>query len=354
MSIREIKSVSGQMPFQVELAWEGGPSPIDLKTFERRECPPMPDGVVLVQRRLEQIYAELKWPSRVSKVAVFTEVVGGRGDISAAAKVIRLLQRLDPSLQFYWMVSGSAYLVPGFLTGLDASKVRIQYGPCRTDNPFQADILINGPVKPNLGTKYIENRYNFKLSGPRFNFLENASEPNSRTLVFIAHKIAKESTDFLKVFEKVQDYLIPAEPDVNDGIIMGVRPGTGIFLDDSRSHAPLSRGDCCPSYLLELEDAQLKKDLTQAVPDYDRHSLNMGYAHLNRSRMHFVDFVCIQEREKDVTVVLNQKGYLTEVSTQQFHEEVFDPRRLSRLAHWGYQKVVEKEPRRLSILRQRL
>lgn len=344
VTLSAIKSISGQAPLQVELNWDGVPSPIDLQTFQDfSKCPPMPDGIAIAQRQIEQIYTELPWPSRINKVAVFTDVCGGRGDISAAAKVIGLMQRMDSSLQFYWMVSAYANLVPGFLTGLDASKIRIQDGPCvPTGKPFQADILINGPVKPSFGTKYIESRYDFKLNGPRFNFLENASDPNSQIAVYIVHKIANESTDSLKVFEKVYDYLFPAESGQSGGIIMGLCPGTGIFLDDSRSCASMSRGDCCPSYLVELEDEPLKRDLMQAVPDYDSHSLNMGYAHYTYSRMHFIDFVCIQERKKDVTVVLNQKGYSYEVSTQQFHEEGFDQRRLSRLAQWGYQRVIVK------------
>lgn len=128
---------------------------------------------------------------------------------------------------------------------------------------------------------------------------------------------------------------------------MGLREGTGILLDPSRYNAPLSRKDCCPSYLLQIEDNELRQDILDAMdvsddkslPNYDLYSLNFGYAHLPCSWSRFIDIVAIHERRKDVVIVLNQWGAKDRFSTTRFTREIFTQPRCSFLEQKGFGKV---------------
>ncbi len=131
---------------------------------------------------------------------------------------------------------------------------------------------------------------------------------------------------------------------------MGLQPGSGVFLDQSRLKAPLSRGYCCPSYLPRIQDDNLRMDILEAMhvfdgqsePDYNQFSFNSGYAHHRASWGKFIDCVAIHEKNKHVVLVLNQRGEFAQLSTQEFQDQIFTPQRLAFLKQKGYGTVQLK------------
>ncbi len=84
------------------------------------------DALFILHRGIEREYLPLAWPSHMQEVLVFTEVVGGLGDIAAAAKAIAVMQRMSPNLHFDWALPITKYCCDplSFLQCDDPSKVR--------------------------------------------------------------------------------------------------------------------------------------------------------------------------------------------------------------------------------------
>ena len=169
---------------------------------------------------------------------------------------------------------------------------------------------------------------------------------------FIACKVVRKnslSEEKNGALSKIHEYLFPTCFD-SDGICMGLVPGSGIFFDQSRLDTPLSREYCCPAPLLKIKDDSLRRDILRSLdsinkdtlPNFDLHSFNSGYAHRPSSWGKFIDFVAIQEREKHVTIVLNQHGEFDRPNTSDFSKMIFTPERLMLLKQMGYGKVMVK------------
>ena len=276
-------------------------------------------------------------------MVVITKICGGRGDIAAGAKVIQFLQNAIPSLYFNWFVQSEKYDLASFLMCKDPSKVAIWYPDKRPKEPVTADLIITGPIICTWPNSVIEEEFHVTINGPRFGFLEIAHT----TKLGVFHR-------FRQVRKKLQmgaslldrdwhKLILSSSSDrETEWLAMGLTQGTGIFIDETRLNAPRSRGYCCPNYLLELEDTELRDDLLQIlgeIPDYSKYSFNSGYAHHPRSWKRFIDFTAAHEQEKHVVIVLNQHGELNRLTTEEFREKIFTKKRLAQLIKLGYGTV---------------
>ncbi len=309
-----------------------------------------------LHRQIDSQYRALPWPVQMQKIVVLTEVKGGRGDIAAAAKAIALMQKLCPTLTFDWVLQGACpdqYDPVSVLNCKDPSKVHVRDWQSEPLEEAPGDLLLTGPVKLGWGIDYIESRIRRNIAGPAFGFMENAEALKTfdRRLpeVIVSQASAEDSIE--KIYLKLHPSIFPFKSDNSKGLLpMGVQPGTGVFLDQSRIEAPLSRGYCCPSYLPQIQDAQLRKDILEAMnvfdgvsePDYDQHSFNSGYAHHPVSWGKFIDCVAIHEKNKHTVIVLNQRGEFAHLTTQEFQDQIFTPQRLAFLKQKGYGTVLFK------------
>ena len=287
--------------------------------------------------QIDSQYRALPWPAQMQKIVVLTEVKGGRGDIAAAAKAIALMQKLCSTLTFDWVLQGARpdqYDPMSFLNCDDPSKVRIRYWLSKPPEEAPGDLLLTGPVKLGWGVDYIESRIRRNVAGPAFGFMENAEAlrtfDQSLPATIVRQANAEDSND--KIYQELHPLIFPCKSDNSESLLpMGVQPGTGVFLDQNRIEAPLSRGYCCPSYLPRIQDAELRKDILEAMnvfdgvsePDYDQHSFNSGYAHRPASWGKFIDCVAIHEKNKHAVIVLNQRGEFAHPTTSVLDKKRF-------------------------------
>lgn len=315
----------------------------------------LPEALFPLHRRIESEYKALPWPSKMKEITVFTQVQGGKGDVAAAAKAIALMQNMCPTLHFDWFLHNTKLekkdLEP-FLNCKDRSQVTIRLtreGSCQEK---KGDFLLTGPVKLSWGAEYVENLIQGEINGPTFGFMENGQtictfQPES--LEVRAARNTEPSNHSL--YPTLHAIAFPSQSGYHAGLLpMGLQPGSGVFLDPSRLKAPLSRGYCCPSYLPQIEDADLRMDILEAMqifdgksePDFNHYSFNFGYAHHSASWGKFIDCVAIHEKNKQVIVVLNQEGAGDQLSTQEFQDRIFTPERLNFLKDKGYGTVQLK------------
>jgi len=328
-------------------------SSIHIKFPEEKED--LPEVLLDLSRQIEKQYASLPWPAKMQNIVVLTHVCGGRGDIAAAAKAIGVMQQMCPTLTFDWVLQGGSNFNPAsFLTCADPSKVHIRNWQSSPPSELPGDFLLSGPVQLCWGANYIESRIMRKTAGPTFCFLENAHDLNSFNPKYLPLFI-KEGKSSEENYRKLHSDIFSSKRDGSNGDLrMGLDPGSGIFLDRSRIEAPRSRGYCCPSYLLQIQDAGLRGDILKAMhsdetsaPDYDRHSFNFGYAHHAASWGKFIDCIAIHEGDKDVVIVLNKHGEFTKLSSKEFCDQILTPERIAFLKEKGYSKVIfkgEEEP----------
>jgi hypothetical protein len=302
-------------------------------------------------RQIENQYLALPWPDKIQKIVVLTQVVGGRGDIAAATKAIAVMQRICPTLTFDWVLHDAKYNQydpVSFLNCTDPSKVtaRNWQSPPSDDTP--GDFLLAGPVKLTLGIDYIESHISRKIAGPIFGFMENAEDSQSfypQILPMVVEKLSNNENG--EIYQNLHQMIFPNN---KVRLPMGLEIGSGVFLDKSRIEAPLSRDYCCPSYLTQIMDIELRKDILEAMnvfdsdsqPNYDQYSFNSGYAHHAVSWGKFIDCVAIHEKDKHVVIVLNQRGEFSPLSTKEFQEQVLGEERLVFLKTKGYGNIIFK------------
>jgi hypothetical protein len=305
-----------------------------------------------LHRQIERQYLTLPWPAQIQKIVVLTQVNGGRGDIVAAAKTIDVMQRMCSTLTFDWVLQGARYheYIPSlFLDCLNPSKVNMRNWKSLPQEDVQGDFLLAGPVGLGWGVDYIETGIRRKIVGPVFSFLENAQDLNSFVTTSLP-PIVQKDLEKKEMYQELHTLAFPSSLGEGHQLPMGLQPGSGVFLDRSRMGAALSRGDCCPSYLLQIEGSTLRKDILEAMnvfdgqsqPDYDQYSFNSGYAHHPVSWGKFIDCVAIHEKNKHVVIVLNQKGEFADLSDQEFQDKIFGEERLAFLKEKGYGDIFFK------------
>jgi len=323
MSIAAGQSESNPQVLSLSLRWEKKKlTNEDLSQFflnsTTHEFPSL-NSLFLMHRHLEAMYRNLPWPQPLNRVTLMTKVFGGRGDVAAAAKVIQVMQNINPDLIFDWIPIPYPDFEPkSFLNCPNPSNVHIWKGS--DERPKNSLFLIVGPVKCNWDNADIERRIAMKIDGPRFSFMEIAEEPSHQEItdLYVSSSICQETSDdqLKTLYPWLHKRFFRSQSPPLDGLQMGLKEGIGIFVDEERLNAPLSREYCCPRYLKQLRDDRLRKDILDALdvreethlPNYDRYSFNSGYAHHSTSWGKFIDFVAIHERVKHVILVLNQYG----------------------------------------------
>ncbi|NGX60102.1 MAG: hypothetical protein KR126chlam3_01265, partial [Chlamydiae bacterium] len=312
------------------------------------------DLIFSLHRKIERQYRDLPWPSQMQKIVVLTEVNGGQGDVAAAAKAIALMQKICPTLTFDWVLFNSFFLPnkpKSYLNCDNPSNVHIR--KCASEPPEKSpgDFLLTGPVSLGWDQGYCESLLQRRIAGPLFGFKEIGRSPCVPSDLQTMVQNASPKADS-EIYQDLHSHLFPSQPrnctgQLTGQLPMGLLPGSGVLLDRSRINAPKSQDYCCPSYLPKIQDAELRKDILEAMnvfdsksePDYNRHSFNSGYAHHSASWGKFIDCVAIHEKKKDVVIVINRGGEFT----KEFQDRIFTPERLAFLKEKGYRSVKYKE-----------
>jgi len=312
--------------------------PIRLTLPEKREQ--IAQALFPLHRQIDGLYRDLPWPAKIERIVVLTDILGGRGDISAAAKVISFMQSMCPTLMFDWVLKGTRpdYDPRIFLTCEDRSKIHCRWWGEAPPEGAPADFMLTGPVKLAWDIPYIESRISRKIAGPTFGFMENGEE-----LATFDEEVLLLRVEKCEAYPTLHATLFPSKYTNSNhmGLLpMGLLPGSGVFVDPSRVKAPLSREYNCPSYLLELEDGELLSDIVKVMNKGT--SFNFGYAHYPVNWGKYIDCIAIHEQEKDVVLVLNQQGEYAKFSIEQFRDSIFTPERCAFLKQKGYDKIVLK------------
>ena len=322
------------------------------------------EALFSLHRNIEHLYLGLPWPKQTQKIVVFTKVEGGRGDVSAAAKAISLMQRICPTLTFDWALFGARfeqYDPLSFLTCSDLTKIHIRDWKAEPPDHSPADFLLQGPVNSGYGQDYLRDRLHRPFTGPMFCFLENATTPTHSFsfLKTLPPDSLQEGREDELYRTKIHSLAFPYQSiEGENGLPMGLAPGSGVFLDQSRMQAPLSRGYCGPSYIRQIQNKSLQSDILQSmnvfddhsIPNYDEYSFNSGYAHHSASWGKFIDCVAIHEKNKHITLVLNQNGVFEGLSSEEFQNTILTPSRLAFLQKHGYGTIVLKGENHTTLL----
>lgn len=335
------------MKLDINLKWDSKLANTKLEEIESFSTKlNKPESLNELHRALDSIYYDKPWPSEMKCITLLTEAKGNHGDVVSAAKVIKLIHKMEPSLFINWVVCKYEGEPKKYLHGIDESKVKIieskAYLIVRAEEfikdikknpPKDSDFLISGPTLNVERTSTIKKFLPCK--GPRLDFLENAQPIDGVDAVQmeIVYKTVEEesknSKDLLykrihKLLFSSLEYNFTSSP-----LVMGLTNGSGILLDPDRDDVTLSLDYCCPSYLDKLEDKNLKKDIFESFnvhndadkPDYQKYSLNFGYAHNPGSWGSFISDVAIHEAlhdGKQVIIVLNQD----KLAKQFFYAEI--------------------------------
>ena len=301
-------------------------------------------GLFPLHRQLESFYRDLGWPAGVKRIGVLTQIMGGRGDFTAAAKMIEVVQEIASGCEIDWILQGGlAYNPASFLKNKNPQKIFIrEWGQPPIDSS-PLDLLLVGPVRLQWDKKYIAEKIQRAVTGPLFGIMELGSKLQGKHWEII-HMICTQGDPS---FPSIYPLLVPSAANVTSGLLpMGLLEGTGLFLSKERLEAQLSRGDSCPTYLAKISDPTLRQAILDAVPNYDQASFNFGYAHQVVSWGKFIDVVCLHEKDRQVVIVLNQHGDFAnggqKLSDQEFSSTVFDEARLQFLKQQGFGKIVIK------------
>ncbi len=316
-----------------------------------------------VQHRLDLLYHRLPWPVEVRKVVVFTEVCDGLGDIAAAGKCIDLLYQSCPWLQVDWIFLGLSLDECNprvFLSIEDSSKVFISKWNSYVFRQDPVDLLIMGPVKLRWSKEHISYMLSLEITGPLISFVETGAGSKTFSLKQLETFFAEEEleeTEGLGACNTMHSMIFPVESSWSFRelapircIPMGLEAFQGVFLDRKRLAAPLSQGYYCPSYLFQIHDENLRRHILESMGvfnskpkvDCNRYSFNFGYAHLESSWGNFIDVLALHEKEKNVVVVLSQKGLDRASSSSEFLEKILLDQRIRFLKEKGYGTVYFK------------
>ncbi len=211
------------------------------------------------------------------------------------------------------------------------------------------------------GLDYTKRHHRREIKGPHLNFSEIGGEYQvchpkmSAKIEQLSSEASGMQTSAAKEMQTYVDIMHPKffPSDCrycSEGYLpMGLQPSDGVLLDQSRLKAPLSHGYYCPSYLLKIEAASLRRSILEAMatpddgqslPNTDNTSFNAGYAHHRSSWEKFILSVAIHEKRKDVVIVLNQRGEFIDLNCAQFQEQVLHSGLLALLKEKGYGNVV--------------
>ncbi|MBS3904163.1 MAG: hypothetical protein KGZ39_02425 [Simkania sp.] len=318
-------------------------------------------------QHIEQLYLELdRFPIRVQRVYVYTIIQGGLGDFAAAAKIINEIFRKHPKLQFVWGYNNTYLLEknqlqftppPPFFSYFlhEQSRSNVTIIDLDKESPppdlLSTHLLICGPVQCSINTAHLCAKLAINLQGPRWDFCENSIEKTSH-LENIKNSCLDNPTWSLHTR---YSYLFPSHSSIKNTVrSMGLTPGTGILIDESRKQASLHIDRL--SSLQNLQNPILKNKIyttlhcedTDSYPDSDQYSIYFGYAHYIESWQNFI--ICAaREKQRSLLLLLNQHGIqATTEKTEEiyckypvrFFNDIILGNELKRFLHThGYQTI---------------
>ncbi|MBI5272784.1 MAG: DUF562 domain-containing protein [Chlamydiia bacterium] len=323
---------------------------------------PLALALLPISRHVDALYQDMPWPKEVKNILVYTAVCGGNGDIVAAARAIETIYKMSPGIQIDWVVvadcknyNAKSFLDPSIVA---SGRISIRYG--FRSNPPSADpvdLMLVGPVAAHSSEAGdICQHYGRKLMGPVCAFREIGCSPLN--ILWTPSSSSSPSQIHSTVFPSPAVSPLHAYP-----IPMGIIEGTGVFLETRRQFASRDKSFSPSSYIPEIQENSLRKDLLESMgiadgvsqPKLEKYSLNFGYAHRASSWEKFIDCVAMHEKNsankknnKDVIIVLNQKGAVDEYFFEDFKKMLLQ--KLDLLKNKGFGKVVLKSKDEASTL----
>lgn len=266
-----------------------------------------------IHRELEAKYLYHDWPSQIKQVQVLTEVHGGLGDISAAAKIIDIIKSMNSDIQIDWIITKDYNFDPKqFLRDLE--RVKISISPRNLPN---ADLLIIGP--------YVCGRQRDHVKGAKFAFMECGS----KNMDWIEMGLRLDD------YKKIHEIFFFSTYHPNCGLVMGLKDGMGLLFDKSRINNTISKENLINSLL----DGTLKLSINSYYNQNDW-SINSGYAHKPNSWAKFIDFVCTHEKILNVIIILNCHGEFDQLTEQEFEKKILTTKRITFLKSFGYEEIT--------------
>lgn len=245
----------------------------------------------LANRLIKRLYKNIEWPSHMKQICIMTKVEKEQ-DITSAAKVITLMQRICPTLTFDWVLQGCMNQEKCLSLLQDKSKVHIRFNDLEKN--ISADFILIGPEK-------IKNIPSYQREEIPFFVYKDHIESNS--------DIIKELTSFV------------------------YPQASNIFV------LPKSLGYGNLSFLNQIKDSKLldnlqPKDITKA------HSFNFGYIDDPSDLRKFIDYVSTHEVHKHVIIITNQIG---DIEQGQLTPVFFNSEQLNLFKQKGYGKILFKD-----------
>ena len=137
------------------------------------------ESLFYLHRKIEALYGSLPWLDEIQNIAVMTEIKGGRGDISAAAKTVDIMQRAQIYyLTGFWIATIFLLPNPSCLTTI-LPKFASENIKSQSPEKDPADLVIVGPVTFTYSADACESLINREIAGPIFGFMEIAKELHS-------------------------------------------------------------------------------------------------------------------------------------------------------------------------------
>lgn len=342
---------------------------------------------ILLRKCLLTSYQTMPLPptEKSRKYLITNRIYGGSGDIAAAAAVIRLIIRIDPKAVIHWSTEGYGTAV-NFLPKDLRERVSIfPYKKSGYEAQEPIDCIIETPLG-GLGPSnlpYFKEKFKLRPD-ERMLFVYEIGTSSSPGLEFaqttegegldehgldicLQSKKGKVHVHVMEGEKKVVFANLPK--DKRDEVVrffvknmqagadlvaipMNLDDSSGVMIDAAVSEedektAMEDRVTFQSRHLDTIEDAKLKAQLLGEYKDFSAfckdYGIAFGYAHYTESKARLIDFYTMQERNKNVAVVLFQARKEDEATTlAYFQKKVFTEERLAKLKENGIGKVCLK------------
>lgn len=306
-------------------------------------------------------YSDLPWPSNFENIVVYTEIVGGYGDVASAGKIIACLRAVDQKVKIKWIIKGRIRDDPWkFIPGAhDRLWIEFTHDPSSKVEFTTVDLIVCGPTNITRKAKQWSMILGIEITCPIIKFLEIAYSyevisvyaaetrlarwpevyvyersttegsifpqhsrkrltPEELSPERIAHHEKKKKEYIAELYEEWPDLLLK-----QDGLVMGIKPGTGVLRHENYMESSFS--DVITKYLTE---------------DISGFSVNCGYAHRMASKLKFIDCVTFSADAERILIILNQEGELEKYDFSGFVRRICTEARMNKLQAEGYGRLL--------------
>lgn len=339
----------------------------------------------LFRKQLLLSYQQLSLPISKTprKYLILNQIAGGYGDIAAAGATINIILKMDPTAIIHWSTGGEKEKALQFLPKETTVQVS-GYGTTGFEPNESLDVVLYGPLstldlqdQPYIRKKFLlkenTNMLFFQEIGtPARSSLQTMPKPTGETkqLNLDVSFIHDENEIECCLFENDQEVVYSDLDRVNQmaivrmfansissssylsSIAMNLDDTSGVFIHKTSTEADEKeeaedRVSIQAKALDSIQDKLLKEQLLHDSKSFrefcKEYSIAFGYAHYTYAKERLIDFYAIQEKKKNVAVILvqnhkeNEEGVL-----DYFRKRVFTTERLNLLKQNGYGKVVIK------------